>query len=162
MSEVKKEIVVADESQNIKKMAYNKDVDLSNMFHLPKQFSSLNRLVLRDLNGTGQSPTFYLYTKDQITEFLKNPYTNEKNIRNAVVYIYGASSHFRRLIQYFSSLSDLAYVVSPYKIDTATAKPQSVKRNYSKVLKINKLRQENIKNLSSAYSLSIFKILFIL
>lgn len=144
MSEVKKEIVVADESQNIKKMAYNKDVDLSNMFHLPKQFSSLNRLVLRDLNGTGQSPTFYLYTKDQITEFLKNPYTNEKNIRNAVVYIYGASSHFRRLIQYFSSLSDLAYVVSPYKIDTATAKPQSVKRNYSKVL--NLLSSMDVKN----------------
>lgn len=144
MSEVKKEIVVADELLNSKQRAYSRDVDLSNMFHLPQQFSSLNRLILRDLNGTGQSPTFYLYSKDQITEFLKNPYTNEKNIRNAVVYIYGASSHFRRLIQYFSSLSDLAYVVSPYKIDTATAKPQSVKRNYSKVL--NLLSSMDIKN----------------
>lgn len=144
MSETSKEVVVTDESQQIKKMAYDKDVNLNDTFHLPKRFSALNKLILRDLNGTNQSPTFYLYSKDKITEFLKNPYTNEQNIRNAVVYIYGASSHFRRLIQYFSSLSDLSYVISPYKIDTSTAKPQSIRRNYNKVL--NLLSSMDIKN----------------
>lgn len=113
-------------------------------FRLPQRFSALNKLILRDMNGTNSSPTFYLYSRDKISEFLKNPYTNEKNIRNAVIYIYGASSHFRRLIQYFSSLSDLSYVVSPYKIDTATAKVQTIRRNFQKVL--NLLASMDIKN----------------
>ena len=135
---------MTEEQSVSKKIANSKNINLEEMFHLPRQFSALNKLVLRDLNGTGSSPSFYLYSKDKITEFLKNPYTNEKNIRNAVVYIYGASSHFRRLIQYFSSLTDLSYVVSPYRIDTSTAKPQTIRRNYHKVL--NLLSSMDIKN----------------
>lgn len=76
---------------------------------MPERFSALSRIVLRDLNKNPTSPTFALFTKEKITEFLRNPATNEKNLRDAVIYIYGASSHFRRLIQYFAGLSDLAY-----------------------------------------------------
>lgn len=115
-----------------------------NTFRLPERFSVINRLITRDLNGVVSSPTFYLYSKDQISTFLKDPYKNEKSLRNAVIYIYGASSHFRRLVQYFVSLSDLSYVVSPYRIDTSSAKPQTVARNYRRVL--NLLSSMDIKN----------------
>ena len=111
---------------------------------IPERFAAINKLILRDLNGTNTSPTFYLYTKDEITSYLKNPYQYEKNLRNAVIYLYGASSHFRRLVQYFVSLSDLSYVVSPSRIDTSTMKPQTVKRNYRRVL--NLLSSMDIKN----------------
>ena len=94
----------------------------------------MNRLITRDLNNNTNAPTFSLYTKDNITEYLSNPYTYEKQIRRAVTYIYGASSHFRRLIQYFTGLSDLSYVVSPYRIDPKSANIKSVNRNYRKVL----------------------------
>ena len=50
-----------------------------------------------------------------------------------MVYLYGASSLFRRLIQYFVGLSDLAYVISP-RVDPKTANINSVNRNYRKVL----------------------------
>lgn len=113
-------------------------------FRLPERFAAVNKLILRDLNGRNTSPTFYLYTRDEITSYLKNPFQYEKNLRNAVVYLYGASSHFRRLVQYFVSLSDLSYVVSPYRIDTTTAKPQTFKRNYRRVL--NLLSSMDIKN----------------
>jgi len=143
MNKKQKQIIVSD-GQSATKSAFDKNMKVNDMFHLPQRFAGLNKLILRDLNGVGTSPTFYLYTKDQITEFIKNPYTNEKSIRNAVIYIYNASSHFRRLIQYFSSLSDLSYVVSPYKIDTSSAKPQSIRRNYQKT--INLLSSMDIKN----------------
>ena len=124
------------------------DVGVSSEFpfvaRVPERFSALNKLILRDLNGTNTSPSFYLYTKDEIASYLKNPYQYEKNLRNAVIYLYGASSHFRRLIQYFVSLSDLSYVVSPFRIDTATTKPQTIKRNYRKVL--NLLSSMDVKN----------------
>lgn len=139
----KKTTAVQDSPENKRR-----DVGVSSEFpfvaRIPERFASINKLILRDLNGTNTAPTFYLYTKDEITSYLKNPYQYEKNLRNAVIYLYGASSHFRRLIQYFVSLSDLSYVVSPFRIDTATIKPQSVKRNYRKVL--NLLSSMDVKN----------------
>ena len=48
------------------------------------------------------------------------------------------------MIQYFSALSDLNYVVAPYKIDTYTAKPDTIRRNYRRVL--NLLSSMDIKN----------------
>lgn len=101
-------------------------------------------MILKDLNGRTTSPTFYLYTKDQIATYLKNPYNYQQQLRNAVIYLYGASSHFRRLVQYFTSLSDLTYVVSPFRIDTSTAKPKTIRSNFRKVL--NLLASMDIKN----------------
>lgn len=108
--------------------------DFNGAIGISERFAILNRLITRDLNNNTNAPTFSLYTKDNITEYLSNPYTYEKQIRRAVTYIYGASSHFRRLIQYFTGLSDLSYVVSPYRIDPKSANIKSVNRNYRKVL----------------------------
>ena len=98
------------------------------------KFAALNRLITRDLNNNTTAPTFTLYSKSEITSYLANPYTYEKQLRKAVTYIYGASPHFRRLIQYFAGLTDLSYIVSPYKIDPKSANAKSVSRNYRKVL----------------------------
>ncbi len=101
---------------------------------LPERFTILNRLVTRDMNRNTGAPTFSRYSKDDIAKYLADPYRYEKQLRKAVVYIYGASPHFRRLIQYFSGLSDLCYVVSPHKTDPKTASAKSVNRNYRKTL----------------------------
>ena len=96
---------------------------------ISEKFALWNKLITRDLNSTIGKPTFSLYTKDDITRYLKDPYSYQKQLRAAVIYIYGASTHFRRLIQYFVSLSDLSYVVSPYNIDPKTANTKTVGRN---------------------------------
>ena len=108
--------------------------DLNGMIGISRRFALLNKLITRDLNNNTSTPTFSLYTKDNITEYLKNPYNYQQQLRRAVTYIYGASPHFRRLIQYFAGLSDLAYVVSPHRIDPKTANAKSIGRNYRKVL----------------------------
>lgn len=118
--------------------------DANGMIRIPQRFAVLNRIITRDLNGTGRSPTFYKYTKDQISTYLTNPYSYQKNLRNAAIYLYAASSHFRRLIQYFVALSDLAYVVSPYRIDTSTAKAATLGKQYRRTL--NLLSSMDIKN----------------
>lgn len=104
------------------------------MVGISQRFAVLNKLITRDLNNNNSTPTFSLYSKDNIAEYLKNPYTYQQQLRRAVTYIYGASPHFRRLIQYFTGLSDLAYVVSPYKIDPKAVNPKSINRNYRKTL----------------------------
>lgn len=108
--------------------------EFSGMIGISSKFAVLNRLITRDLNNNTTTPTFSLYSKEDVQGYLANPYTYEKQIRNAVTYIYGASSHFRRIIQYFASLSDLAYVVSPYKIDPKSTNAKTINRNYRKVL----------------------------
>ena len=121
-------ISVSEEKQE------KKNIDIEGMIGISKRFAALNKLITRDLNNNTNAPTFSLYTKDNISEYLKNPYTYQQQLRKAVTYIYGASPHFRRLIQYFTGLSDLAYVVSPYCIDPKSANVKSIGRNYRKVL----------------------------
>ena len=119
-------------------MEEKKPVDGNNEFKgefgLSKRFALINRLITRDLNNYRNTPTFVRYTKEDISKYIANPYRFEKQLRKAVLYLYGASSHFRRLIQYFVGLSDLAYVVSPFKIDPKKANIETVNRNYRKVL----------------------------
>ena len=101
---------------------------------ISSKFAVLNRLITRDLNNNTNAPTFSLYSKDDIQSYIQNPYVYEKQLRKAVIYLYGASPHFRRLIQYFAGLSDLVYVVSPSKIDPQTTNPKTLSRNYRKTI----------------------------
>lgn len=121
----------------------NKDFDVNDLIRISQKFAALNRLTTRDLNNNVSTPTFSLFSKDDITTYLSNPYTYEKQLRNAVTYIYGASSHFRRLIQYFTGLTDLSYFVAPYRIDPKDANVKTLNRNYRKTL--NALSSMNIK-----------------
>lgn len=107
------------------------------------KFALLNHLITRDLNNDTSKPTFSLYSKSDIQTYLSNPYTYEKQLRRAVTYIYGASSHFRRLIQYFAGLNDCSYVVEPYRVDPKKANIKTMNSNYRKVL--NMLSSMNMK-----------------
>lgn len=114
----------------------NEQKDLAGYIGISSKFAILNRLITRDLNNYRNKPTFSLFTKDDIAKYLSNPYTYEKQLRKAVVYIYGASPHFRRLIQYFVGLSDLSYIVEPYRIDPRRANSRIVNNNYRRVLNL--------------------------
>ena len=103
---------------------------------MPGRFSDQAKIITRDLNNDYVKPSFFRYNKDMIQKYLANPYAYEKQLRHAVNYIYGASCHFRRLIQYFVGLSDLSYYVSPYNIDPKTANTRTFNINYRKVLKV--------------------------
>lgn len=118
------------------KKAGAKQASLDGFFDTKSNFALFSRLIARDLNNNPKAPTFSRYTKDDINTYISNPYRYQKQIREAVQYIYGASSHFRRLIHYFVALSDLAYVVEPYRIDPQKANPKTVRNNYRKVLNV--------------------------
>ena len=118
--------------------------NLAGFIGISSKFAVLNKLITRDLNNDRTKPTFALYTKDDITTYLSDPSRYEKQLRKAVIYIYGASPHFRRLIQYFVGLSDLSYIVEPYKIDSNKMNQRTFRNNYRKVL--NMIVSMNIKS----------------
>ena len=117
--------------------------EIDNLSKLSLAYRQMQRLILRDLNKNTSTPVFSIYSKDEIAKYLSNPYTNARNLRKAIEYIYVASSHFRRLIDYFVGLTDFAYIVSPYKIDPRKANDRMMSVNYRKVL--NALSSMSIK-----------------
>ena len=128
------------EPKDGEKIVYNKKLTKDEQTEL---FSNLSRdkyaswakVVQRNVNDyTRPTPSFTKYSKDDISTYLADPYRYEKQLRDAVIYIYGASSRFRRIIQYFVGLTDWCYVVSPYKIDPSKANANTINRNYRKVL----------------------------
>ena len=113
------------------------------LIKISEKFAILNKIIGRDLNNYRNSPKFFLYDRDRVKKYLENPYRYEKELRRAIAYIYGVSTHFRRLIQYFVGLTDWAYVVEPYKIDPRKANSKTINNNYRKVL--NMLSSMSIK-----------------
>ena len=112
---------------------------------ISSNFAAISKLILRDLNNAKTNPksTLAKYTKDDIQKYLNNPSQYEKQLREAVTYLYGASAHFRRLIQYFVGLTDLAYIVSPTRTDPGTASDKTINARYRRVL--NTLNTMSIK-----------------
>lgn len=112
--------------------------DYRQWFGISKRFAVLNKLIRNDLNNTSKTvtPRFTLYTRDQIVQFLSNPYRYRDDIKSAITYIYGASSHFQRIIQYMTSLTYFRYIVTPYKIDTQKANAKTIRNNYHRVLNL--------------------------
>lgn len=111
------------------------------------KYASLVKMITRDLNNRYdryEQKYCVRYKKCDILKYLAHPAKYEEELRRAVRYVYDASPHFRRLIQYFVGLSDLVYVVSPYRIDPRKAKERIVNGQYRKTL--NQLSIMNIKN----------------
>lgn len=102
---------------------------------MSETFARMSKLVVRDLDKPRYSKAFWgMFNKDQVEKFLEHPDVCEKELRRAINYIYGASPHFRRVIQYFVGLSDLSYIVEPFNIDPKVANVRTTNLNYRKVL----------------------------
>ena len=98
----------------------SKTFDTKDLYNTRTQawFSSLAKIMYRDLNNSTKTDAFYKYTREQIATFIKDPVSNEVQLRDAVRMLYNLSPHFWRLIQYMSQLCDLSYVVSQTSFDS--------------------------------------------
>lgn len=104
--------------------------------NLQSYASSHNKVVHRNLNGRYTNPTFTRNTKDEIVEYIEDPAAYETELRQAVRYMYGASVHFKRLIGYFSDLTDFAFIISPVGYDNTKVKPKTILSQYNKTMKL--------------------------
>lgn len=109
-----------------------------------KQYFAISKMPIRDPNLPQTDTVFPMYSKRDIGRFLAHPERFEKQLRKAIQYIYASSPHFRRLIQYFSTLSDMSYIVEPYKIDPKNTNAKTLGINYRRTLKA--LAAMNIKS----------------
>lgn len=87
--------------------------------------------VLTD-QSTRDTVTYTRYTKEQILQYMQSPTSNEKNLRNASIYMWDCSSQYRRLIRYYAGLLRWDYIVSPLDFDREKVKPDNFRKAYLK------------------------------
>lgn len=117
------------------------DINAASAVRAFSDFSGISAMILRDLNDYSAPDIrghgfFGKYSKDDIAKYLRWPAKFEKQLRHAILYVYGASPHFRRIISYFVGLTDWAYIISPHNIDPDRANEVTMRRNYRKVLQL--------------------------
>ena len=85
--------------------------------YVQMSFANLKRNIVQDLiNSKNESIIYKKYTKEQIVNMLENPQKNEEQIRELSRFIYLVSSHYRRLVDYYSTILLYNYTVVPTKI----------------------------------------------
>lgn len=120
------------------------------------KFVNLPRLIIRDLNSSrSSSSSLTKYTKEQISQYLLNPESNEKALRNASIYLYQASSHYHRLINYFARMHTLSYVLIPYKLEVDKIDKKAFLKCYKNSL--SKLDTMNIKHEMQKVFTTVFR-----
>lgn len=122
-------------------------------------FSNLKRNILQDLiNSKSESVIYKKYDKQRVISILENPQQNEKDIRELSNYLYITSSHYRRLVDYFSSILLYNYNVIPTRMPEKINKKE-YKNTYLYVIseceKYN-LRHEAIKSIKLATREGVF------
>lgn len=91
------------------------------------------------------NPTYTRYTKEDILQYMQAPASNEKYLRNASIYMFDASSQYRRLIQYYALLLKWYYIISPLDVDVTKIRADAFRKQYLKVataLEIKNLQHE--------------------
>lgn len=101
-------------------------------------FAKTAKQPLLDSSGKrGSSLSSQKFSKEKIIEYLKDPQRNEKNIRDASVYMYNNSSHYKRLILNYALMPNWSYVIEPYKYNLLKEKKnEGFLKQYNKVCQI--------------------------
>lgn len=122
-------------------------------------FANLKKNILQDLiKNKNESVIYNKYPKDKVISMLESPQKNEVAIRELSNYLYMVSSHYRRLIDYFSTILLYNYMVIPTNIPEKIKKAE-YKKTYSYLVseceKYN-LRHEAIKAIKIAVREGVF------
>lgn len=99
-------------------------------------YAQSQRQALLDLTSNRTSSVTYTrFTKEQILSYIQSPKSNERNLRNASIYMHDASSQYRRLIQYYAYMPLWAYTLAPLGFDPASYKSDVFLKAYTKAAK---------------------------
>lgn len=139
-----------------------KKVEVKNDFErdaVKVDFANLAGLIIKDLNQS-QSTNVTRYTKENVATYLNSPIQYSKNLQGMSAFLYDASPHYRRLINYYAKMPTLDYFVEPYGLDTSkSVNVKSLRSNYMKAIdsvEMMNIKYEYGKALVTAWKLGTF------
>lgn len=121
------------------------DENKQKAFESAWRFAQLQKQALLNLQSTSSSSVTYTrYSKEDLLSYMQTPKSNEKNIRNASIYMYDISSQYRTLIQHYAGMALWAYIVSPVDFGPKKINADSFQKSYLKA--IQQVAKMNIKH----------------
>jgi hypothetical protein len=97
-------------------------------------FAQISGMIIKDLNDSsaGQALT-RTYQATDVARFLGNPMRYAKELGAMSTALYNASPHYRRLINYYSNMATLDYIVEPFGLDlTKSLNEKSFRTGYQR------------------------------
>lgn len=105
-----------------------------NAYEYAWRFAQLQRQSLVNLeSNTSSNVTYSRFTKDNLISYMQSPKSNETNLRNASIYMFDASTQYKRLILYYALMPLWAYTISPINFDPTKVKEENFRKSYFKV-----------------------------
>lgn len=107
-------------------------------------FSNLASMIVKDLNENNNT-SFTRYSKDNVSQYLANPLRYSKELQGMSTYLYDASPHYRKLVNFYAKMPTLDFFVEPYGINTTkTINERTLQNNYFKAIDL--VEKMNIKH----------------
>lgn len=104
-----------------------------NAYEYAWQFAQLQKQALLHLDSNSSaSVTYSRFTKENLISYMQSPKSNEKNIRNASIYMYDASTQYRRLILYYALMPLWAYTLAPLSFNPLKYNAEAFRKSYMK------------------------------
>ncbi|MCY9737432.1 hypothetical protein M5X17_27405 [Paenibacillus alvei] len=98
-------------------------------------FSKFAQLIVADLKKNKQSSSaLKKYSRSEVTKFIENPSSYEKQLREISTILYNKSPHYKRLIMYFAKMPLFSYVVEPVNIDFEKYNLKALTNQYKKTI----------------------------
>ncbi len=134
MGQVKKKTPKKSQASAAASMAIPVVDEKREAFEQALMFAKLMKTNLWDVNdqSTKTNTRYTRFSKEDLLNYMQTPSSNEKNIRNASIYMYDASTQYKRLIQYYSFLPEWAYTLSAVSYDPAKVKGDAFRKAYYK------------------------------
>lgn len=122
--------------------------------------TALNQMMLKDLKRIrNETKAVKNYTREEVASYIENPSKNEKQLRDISIALYSKSHQYKRLIQYFSRMLTLDYVVEPYNIDPSKVNKSTFLLQYFRTvffLESMNIKHEFAKILNVAFREDVF------
>ena len=110
-----------------------------NEFYIPRNYA---RSQVQPLWANTSTSSASIFTFEQITNLLKNPYSSYKLLQGVADYLFNTNSNYNNILDYLATILALKYVVYPFGI---TENKTTVKnRIYNSAKIISKMQIEQI------------------
>ena len=134
-------ISTPDGQKSVDEVKFNIQSQNNEDFRIQKVYDLINNQLHLDNLSKTSTRTFSSFSKDKLRTYLKNPKTNEDNLRQLSKFLYRYCYPYRRLIWYNSTMINAkAYTVVPIVDITKTANTKKViKTFYKTAVKMNQI-----------------------
>lgn len=114
--------------------------DIDERKKLAAQFAkAIAQQVIHDPSGKTSrrtSRTFSTYERATIEQWLESPTSNEKNLRNASIFLYQTNTRYSNLLHYYAEVPCWLYTVTPVNYNPEKVKKEAFKKQYQKTCNI--------------------------